>query len=285
MYSKENQVDSRALKSLLKFDPFSSGRYEAESSGGLSDDEYKHAVQSGLLFSPNLITCDHGSAVKRLLLAKKQCRDRKFYTDLFIAGLASGRLDYRAGLPAYAIALNFPDHKFEPLNGGAYCRVCGLQKEGNSLARTDRNFDRFAAGGVIGSSPLDIAFYLECHHLLFPVRPDDKSLKVTKAILDILRETPPEETAKKQVVKSVRKIPDFKASVEQVQLVLETLGYCSVLGTPEHKGYLHEFVNLGYAPRSSPRTDWRYPVDLWRGEFGLDNDAVDYWFSSYPLLD
>lgn len=285
MYSKGNKVDPQGLKALLKFDPFVSGRYEAESQGGLTATELAQAIDNGMIFSPNVQSFSHDDAVKKMLTAKKSALKAPHHADLFVASLSLKRLDYRVGLPALAIASHFPDHPFKPLDGGSYCAVCGLKSSGNDLLRTERNFDRFAAGGVIGTSPLDIAFYLECHQLLEPVTPTAADIKILHDILAVLSNAEPDETAKKQVLSKVRKVPGFKANAEQAQLLLETLGYCGVLASPEHPGLLTEYINLGYAPRTSAKTDWRYPTDFWRGEFGVNKKALDYWFSHLALGD
>ena len=283
MYGDGNEVDSRALKLLVRFDPLTSGRWEPETLGGLSQAEFDHAVASGLLFKPNKVEYSHSHACTKLLKAVAG-GDRETHAALFLASLSSRRLDYRVGLPAYAIARTFPEHEFQSQPKSPYCTLCGMTNEGSHVARSDANRERFVAGGAIGVSPPELAFYLECQNQLQPVEPTDDDLRIFSAILDILCGAEPAETAKKRVLREVKKVPGFRANAEQAQCLLETLGYCGILETPEHGGMLERYVRLGTAPRKTHSSDWRYPVDFWTGKDGINKKAMRFWFGRYDAL-
>lgn len=277
MYKEGNQVDEAGLRALRRFDPFESGRFEAESRGGLSDEQFEGAVRAGLLFEPNLLQMTHDQAVAWLLRVREELDPRE-EASRFVASLSTGRLDFRAGLGALAIARAFPAHDFAPRSDGPFCAVCGLAEGENELLRNEGNRNRFEAGGLVGTSPLDMAFILECQRGLSPVSPLPTDVSVFESILAVLRTAAPDDSAKKGAVSRIRKVPGFRERSDRIQLLLETLGYLSVLETPEHRGFLTQFVQLGAAPRTSARTDWRYPVDFWRGRDGVNEAAVDFWF-------
>ncbi|GMX65755.1 hypothetical protein Elgi_50260 [Paenibacillus elgii] len=43
-------------------------------------------------------------------------------------------------------------------------------------------------------------------------------------------------------------------------------------------------TNLGLAPRFRHSSDWLYPVDWWKGEDGINKEALQFWCGEYPEL-
>jgi hypothetical protein len=86
------------------------------------------------------------------------------------------------------------------------------------------------------------------------------------------------------VSKSIREIDGFKCNKDEVKLLLETLGYCGILEPQGHESMLDRYISIGHAPRSSHSSDWRYPVDLWRGRDGINRRAMRFWFGDYTEL-
>lgn len=72
---------------------------------------------------------------------------------------------------------------------------------------------------------------------------------------------------------------------DKKKALLETLGYCSILETNEHKGFLKKYTNLASAPRKTHSSDWNYPVDFWLGKDGINKDAFKFWFGEYKELE
>lgn len=272
MYSSTNQVDDRALRILYTFNPLIK-------KGGVHDDDYRYAVSKGLLFEPDKLTLTHDEAQHRLMVVVAKV-DRATVVELFLRGLSTMRHDFRAGLPAYALGRTFTQHTFKPTTG-PYCAICGLAEDVNVASRNFVNKCRFQGGGVVGRcSAVELLLYLEFHCQLSAEKPSESDVNFLLQILSALERSAPKETIKK-AAQRVRKIPKLRLNAEQVQCLLETLGYCGVLETPEHGGMLKRYVNLGTAPAKTHRSDWSYPVDFWEGSHGLNKEAVRFWFGSY----
>ena len=125
---QKNAIDQRALKALVDFDIYANGDFKPESLGGLSEEDFEHARSAGLLFKPNVVEHRHDNAVNALRRLVSATKPRTL-TDFFLASLSSGRLDYRAGLPAYAAGRNLPKHDLQVQPDSPYCQVCGMKKE------------------------------------------------------------------------------------------------------------------------------------------------------------
>ena len=277
MYGSGNSVDREALASLLRFDSLISGRWDPEGLGGLSEDELEHAVEAGLMFRPNRVIYDHDTAVTALCDAVKAGKPAE-HAALFLASLSSQRRDYRVGLPAFAIALHFPKHAFEAQAANPYCAVCGMTRDKNSLARSEANSERFKVGGVIGTAPQELAFYLRCSAQLEPVKPNASDLEIFGAILEAIESAKPKDALKGDILKTTKKLLGKKVTTEEAKALLETLGYCGILETAEHPGFLKRYANPGTLPRKTHSSDWRYPADFWLGKDGIQRKALSFWF-------
>lgn len=284
MYGPGNAVDARALKALKAYHFFADGpTYKAETLGGLSQIEFDHAVAAGLLFSPSELELGHDEVGEYVAMQVGRCDPRRV-VEPFLASLTTQRLDFRPGLGAFAAARNFPVHNFTALAEGHYCAICGLTPTLNSASRNRSNRVRFVAGGVVGVKPQALAFFIECHLQLHPVKPTEADIALFVNLLNILRKAEPDATAKDGVLKQVTSLKSLKAKKEQVKYILETLGYCGILETKQHGGMLHRYVNLGLAPAKTHSSDWRYPVDFWTGKDGLNKEAIRFWFGDYTPL-
>lgn len=98
-------------------------------------------------------------------------------------------------------------------------------------------------------------------------------------------EVSPQETLKKDIVRRIKKIQLFDTNKIQTQCLLQTLGFCGILETDQHKGPFHKYVNLGLAPKKSHNSDWEYPVDFWTPADSINREAFRFWFGEYPELE
>ena len=113
------------------------------------------------------------------------------------------------------------------------------------------------------------------------VLPNEDDINIFLQILRYIQEIDYNETIKRGITSLISKIKGFETNLFELQLLLETLGYCSILETKEHKGLLHQYTNLSIAPRKRHNSDWHYPVDFWTGKDGINKKALDYWFGCY----
>jgi len=268
-----NLLDPKALQVLLSYNSLSPGSTSAE--------EFAYAKQAGLLFDPLLQS--HEEALSQAFQEVANAA-KEHVTSLFLASFSSNRLDWRAGLSAYAMMQCFPAHDFVPvsLENHYTCGICCSQPS-EKVRRSSYSRVRFNLGSLVAYDIYELAFNLQQHNLLQVCEPTEEDLRIFSDILTILSEADDAATPTK-VQKLLRPVKGFKSTEEQRRAVMTTLGYCSVLETEKHKGFLHTFSNMCEVPRKSRSTDWRYPIDWWMGSDGLNKEAVKFWFGGYPQL-
>jgi hypothetical protein len=237
----------------------------------------------------------HDIWIDKLFEEYKQCVKEKVI-ESFIGSFSSNKHDLRSALPVFAIMQTFPNHKFvlrenQDLKRESPCGICsngyGYPKELN-----EKNIETLLmcidTGGLIGH---DLPYYY--HYLDFfnnnkdveNIKVNEEDIRIFSEILDIVLDTEEDATLKKDVVKRIGKIKGFKTKPEQRQVLLETLGYCSILETDVHKGLLGKYINLSVAPRKTHSSDWNYPVDFWLGKDGINKKAFKFWFGDYKELE
>ena len=261
-------IDKKALKILSE--------YNVLEPDDTPEDDFRYARDKGLMFDPLKQT--HEEALSIAFNEFSKCT-KKETTDLFLASLSAFRLDWRAGFSAYVYIRTCPKHAFE---GHYNCTVCSSVKE-EVVDFSFINQLRFSIGGFVGEGSLyQIAFMLKQHNYLQSVLPSTKDFDIFKSIIGILKNAN-ENDSPRIIQKEIRNIKGFKSNEEQRRSLLETLGFCSILETEKHKGFLHQFINLGFAPYR-PRSNWQYPVDWWTGKDGINQEALKFWFGDYEPL-
>jgi hypothetical protein len=214
----------------------------------------------------------------------------------FLASFSSNKRELRSGLPVFAIMQTFPNHKFilrdnQDLKRESPCGICstayGYPKELN-----EKNLEILHLcineGGLLGhrlSNYYNYLYVFNTNKEIENVKVNEEDIRIFSEILDILLNIEEDATLKKEVLKNIGKIKGFKTKPEQRQVLLETLGYCSILDTEKHKGLLEEYTNLAVAPRKTHSSDWNYPVDFWLGKDGINKQAFKFWFGNYKELE
>ena len=223
------------------------------------------------------------------LFDKKNIRLKKSYIQLFLSSLSTGYFDWRSGLPVFAILQTFPKHDYKNSSSDleahnppcAFCSDLEVTKENFNLF----NKIRFKNGGLLFHNLKCYAFYLKEHSKLDVVEPSKEDINIFLTIMDLIVNAGENEKAKKEVESKIGRITSFRSNKEQRKVLLETLGYCSILETVTHKGSWTKFTNLGNAPRANINSDWEYPVDFWVGKDGINREAFEFWFGEYPELE
>jgi len=272
MKAPNNVYDKRALDILLN--------YNLLKPNDTSKENFEYAKIKGLMFDK--IKLNHDEAVRIAFEASEKCK-KIHITNLFLFSLSSYRLECRIGLSAFAIMHSFPKHSFEEASTQSlWCKVCAASPK-KEVDLSFENLIRFDNGGSSISDVYGYAFYLQKHLELPDVIPNETDFEIFKAILELASNAPAEEKPN-TLQKKIAKIKGFKSNEEQRRALLETLGYCSILETDEHKGFLSQYANLGLAPRKSHSSDWHYPFDWWTGKDGINKEALKYWFGHYEEL-
>jgi len=233
-----------------------------------STDTFDKAVSAGLMFSEQLVI-DHDECVKT---AQEAANDVSLgeVADAFVASLTTERFDLRSALGSYAVARLLPEHPFSPTRDSPKCTVCGLpERSKEDLNRL--NFERFKWGGTQRDNLCYVAFDLEQFTRAPREQPSNRALEVGRKLIQELRHAPSQATAT-QMAKQLKVV---KGSVAEREVLLDILGVCGVLRTPEHSGYDTRFVpardrvlpTRSYVPRA-------YPACWWTGANGINMSAL-----------
>ncbi|MBJ9977377.1 hypothetical protein IAE35_15815 [Pseudomonas sp. S75] len=228
--------------------------------------------------APDARDISHDDAVQWLLKARAEA-DKAHIVRMFLEGVENNRAELRAALSALASATHFPDHPFTVTNQ-YNCQVCSafdpLEVDFVKLNRI-----RYQCGSVLSGDIAQIAYFLQQAAATEASPP--ATLPLLSSIFQMIRELP-DNARPKDLLKSLRKLKGVKMTDEEARSFIELLGHCGILQTPEHPGLLQRFTNQGLSPSSSRSSDWSYPVDFWRGEYGMNSKAMTYWFGEYPEL-
>ncbi|WP_298507196.1 hypothetical protein [uncultured Maribacter sp.] len=246
----------------------------------------------------------HDELIERIFQEYKES-DKTKYTSLFLSSFSKNKLSFRSGLPVFAIMQSFPKHSFTVSEDSVPnkslfdkmseedkkfvisrtpCKYCASLKKVNY--RKDFILDCFLEiGGLIGTDIQHYYCYLSESNKLEVIQPTESDFRIFSEILTILLDANEKDTVKKTIQSKIGKIKGFKSDAEQRQALLETLGYCSILETSEHKGFLEHYTNFASAPKKTHSSDWKYPVDFWLGKDGINKEAFKFWFEEYPQLE
>lgn len=195
------------------------------------------------------------------------------------ASLSSRRLDLRSALGSYIVGKHLKNYVY---TGDEYCIYCGSYNKERELEDLNvLNFERFKWGGVRHLDPLYITFDLEQYRNADKLVPTPKDYEILSQIFLIIYEFPPEGKIR-DLEKALSKV--IKSNKEEREVVLQILGFCSILSTRESPGFLNNFIP--FVERDVPihyKNDWSYPVCWWKGRDGLNVNAVKAIFSDYPF--
>ena len=266
-------MKNKALQILLDYDVLELNETSRE--------DFEYAKSEGYMFDNKQQI--HDNAIEIAFNEFSNCSKKKI-TNLFLASLSTHNLDWRVGLSVFAIMQTFPRHTFESRGKGyaKTCKICGSVKQ----LEVDLNFinqTRYTCGGIVGHEIYDFTFHLSQQNKLADVTPTDEDFRIFNEIVTLITISSMDETPT-SLQRKLRTIKGFKSNEEERRCLLDTLGFCSILETGEHKGFLKTFTDLGLSPRKSRSSDWLYPVDWWRGKDGINKDAFDFWFREYEKI-
>jgi hypothetical protein len=141
-------------------------------------------------------------------------------------------------LGSFAVLQHFPRHT--AAGEREACPVCGEYNrpaEGKDV--NVLNFERFKWGGVRHDRPFYASFDLGLFQKLSRVAPTPADVAVFKGVLKAIDTAPP-TTSSSSLEKHLGKA--FKSSKAERETVVGILGYCGILATAAHPGYMRRFV-------------------------------------------
>jgi len=238
-------------------------------------DVLSRAVADGVMFARPVVQ-DHDAWIDAARRAVASLSVEQV-ADAFLESLSTRRLDLRSALGSYAIARLLPEHVFAPrsraLNPTSMklrCEICGQYPDSEQDLNV-LNFERFKWGGVRRDNICYVAFDLDQFARAPRRGSTNADLQIGRQLVDTLRRLPDDTTAP-QAVAHLSMVKGNKAERENM---LDVLGVCGILQTPEHHGYSQEFIpatHREYPPlRFVERT---YPVSWWKGSNGVNNEAL-----------
>jgi hypothetical protein len=231
-------------------------------------DQLTRAVTAGVMFDrPRTHSHDEWVQAARRAAAATSPQD---VSDAFLESLGSRRLDLRSALGSYAIARVLPEHDFAPNETSRSCAVCGQYPD----AGTDLNmlnFERFKWGGVRRDDVRYIAFDLEQFSHAPRRGATDTDRRIGQDLIDTLRYLPDGTSA----AQAAAHLTLVKGNRDERETILDILGVCGVLQTPDHHGYRQAFVPAIHREVPPQRfVERTYPVSWWHSHDGVDDDAL-----------
>ncbi|NNJ25148.1 hypothetical protein LzC2_12110 [Planctomycetes bacterium LzC2] len=276
-------VDLRSITALFSahadFDerenrPFDDGAIVPEA-------ERAHLIESGVIPAPRRLSRD--DLLAWLTEAWEAC-DRTAVRDAFIIGTANGRYDFRSALGTYASfhSLSGPDRDDAVRRG-----IAGLPDEGTTVDQTTVEseliyyaFKRFWMPYMVMDHADYAAFDLSQFNKRPVPEPTDAQRENFTALLDAIRALPADAKLTDLQKAGTGLVKGNK--YDRIHL-LEILGYCDILGSPDHPPVRERFVNQENRPQPEHfySRDWHFPANLWDGTVGVNEEAVAYWFPGY----
>ena len=144
------------------------------------------------------------------------------------------------------------------------------------ISLSELNFERFKWGGVRHDQPLYAALDLELFSSFGACQPTHDDVATLRQLLQVIQDVPGTTTAA-DLQKHLS--PVLRSNKAERDISIGLLGLCGVMATREHPGHYPAFV--AYSNRQLPArcfVDMAYPACWWRGDDGLNEQAIDFWF-------
>jgi hypothetical protein len=239
-------------------------------------DDLEYAKSHGVMFDP--ISISHDDAIQAVENAVAKT-SKAAVVEAFVASLSTRRLELRSSLGTYAVGRNMRAHPYVTTHPASPCNYCGDYDRRDEHGLSILNFERIKWGGVRHDHPIYIGFDLQTLPTLKQPLPTSEDFRILRAILEQVRNMP--ETARPTDLDKALGSVVISNSSERRTLI-GILGFAGILVDPSRPNFLNSFVPVGERERTHwHRDDWPYPVQWWRGGYGLNENAVNEWF---PML-
>jgi hypothetical protein len=232
------------------------------------------AVKAGLMFDQPRVE-DHDGWVDAARRAAASVSVDEV-ADAFLESLSTRRLDLRSALGSYAVARVLPEHAFASGRGSQSCGICGQYPRADEDLNV-LNFERFKWGGVRRDNIRYVAFDLEQFARAPRHGATDADRSIGRELIDTLRNLADDISA----AQAAPRLRMVKGNKDERDTILDILGVCGILQTPDHHGYNHEFVPITQRELPPHRfVERTYPVCWWKGRNGINDDAVRHFLPS-----
>jgi len=227
----------------------------------------------------------HNQGMDWFLEEREKAGGKEKAVNLFLSSLSNRNLSWRSFLSAWAVAKNMKKHSWSPIGMHDYmCPVCADfsvdDVMGKDLPQIDEWRKKYGALIPLNNGVVTLAFYLDQFNRTKEEFPEDIDLGIFSSIINVILDVPVTSSVN-GLEKRLSKLKIFKSNKEERRGIIETLGYCGILETREHKGYYLNFNDTEireHRPRGAQKNDWAYPVRFWKGKDGINEEALMYWF-------
>lgn len=247
--------------------------------------DVRRGLEEGILVPP--IELPHDEVLEDL---REVCKtvDINDLVNGFLYSLSTGKNEYRTALASYLFAqgLKPHPHRYKELLGGYRgCAICGLMIDKKGMAHIEESVstcimyypDKYNSVHI---QRADYALFdLKQFKRLPKVSYTKDDVDILVKILKLVDELGPENkyTA---LQKLITRAKFFKASGNEVNVILGVLSVCGVLQTTKYKGYLHEHPDNDARDFVGYETEIFYPLYHWRAKYGVDKDSLKEIFPS-----
>lgn len=264
--------NTKTLKILKKYAPYLSEL------GGLTEAEWHHLEENGLILGTAVYSHNE---ICELALTSYKDTDRTVIIKTFLQGLATNDPFYRCALSAYSIMTKFYLHDFYTTNSEQIsCVICAQYRE-NKEYLTFLNRLRLH-GSVSSSRPTELYFNLKFAPQDYE---DDLVVLGEQVLINILSciHRQKENLPPRLIVREIKKVlPKFNK--HDCSFLLETLGFCGILQPADRLCYLDKYVWSVEQVQKTHSSDWRYPVDFWTVQDGINGKALEHWFGDFKHI-
>jgi hypothetical protein len=237
-------------------------------------EDFAYAKRHGIMFDP--IVMLHDQAIKAATDAVRAV-NKDAVVAAFLVSLSSRRLDLRSALGTYAAGRHMKPHDFENNGSMQACAYCGDYELSRPVDLNVLNFERIKWGGVRHDQPMYIAFDLQMFENISNVVPADEDVKILRLILDIAGSMPAKARPNHLDKALAKALPSNSA---ERRILITILGFAGVLVDPNRPNFQTQFVPIERRERTPWHTDdWSYPAMWWMGSHGVNQSAVNEWFS------
>jgi hypothetical protein len=261
-----------------------------------SGEDYQQAKAEGYMFDPVELT--HEETLQRLRCVVEKISP-KDVANAFLYSLSTRQLQYRSALGSYYYALAIPEHESEFEHHCNFCdfkRMCldpHYQEQPEVLewlrvyydgeievsGYNVFNFERYKWGGVRHTQLEFALFDLEQFLRLPKVTPTEADRDILRNILNSIHELIPNQKVG-AYQKLITKKRLLKSNKEEVQELLNILGICGVLSSPEAPCYCEHFPDKWDREPKESRSFYAYPVNRWKAWDGVNKEWFEKVFGS-----
>lgn len=238
-----------------------------------TSEDYEQAKAEGYMFGPAPVR-SHDETLRdlRWVLEKISPED---IANAFLYSLSTRQLQYRSALGSYYYALAIPDHSHDDPGTCYLCnwvKLSGVAEPGREFSGYNVfNFERYKWGGVRHTSPEYALFDLEQFLLLPKVTPTPDDRDILKSILHAMDNLP--ESKKVGAYREViTKKKLLKSNKSEVEVLLNILGVCGILSSPDAPCYCDNFTDVWHRAPREHTNDYTYPVNWWRVSDGVNEE-------------